>query len=80
MLICDLFDSLESRSTHGAHAFTLFDPIPPLCSYMITCTHPLYVNEVVELIHSIGLLFHLSGADFVSIGSNLNSLHHLGAD
>ena len=50
VFICDLLDSLEARSTHGAHSFSLFDPMPSLCSYMITCTHPLYVNEVGDLI------------------------------
>ena len=35
-LFCDLLDSLEARSTHGAHAFTLFDHVPSPCSYMIT--------------------------------------------
>ena len=47
---------------------------------MITCTHPLCVNEVGDLIHSLGLLFHLSGVDFISVGSNFKSLHHLGSD
>ena len=47
---------------------------------MITCTHPLCLNEVGDLIHSLGLLFHLYRADFISIGLNLKSLHHLGAD
>ena len=80
MLICVLLDSLEARSTHGANSFALFNPIPSLCSYMITCTRPLYVNEVGDLIHSLGLLFHLSGVDFISIGSKFKSLHHIGAD
>ena len=80
MLICDLLDSLEAISTHGAHAFTLFDPIPFLFYHMITCMHPLCVNEVGDLIHSFGHLFHLSGADFISIGLNFKSSYHLGAD
>ena len=80
VLICDLLDSLESRSTHGAHVFALFDPIPSLCSYKITFTHPLCVNEDGDIIHSLGQLFHLSGAHFISTGSNFKSSHHLGAD
>ena len=80
VLICDLLDSLEAISTHGAHAFTLFDPIPSLCSYMITCTHPLCVNEDGDMIHSLEQLFHLYGAHFISIGSKFKSYHHLGAD
>ena len=80
MLICALLICLEARSTHGPHAFALFDHMPSLCSYMITCTHPLHVNEVGDLIHSLGLLFHLSGADFISIGLKFKSLHHLGDD
>ena len=47
---------------------------------MITCTHPFYENEVRDLIHFLGLLFHLFGADFISIGLKFNSLRHLGAD
>ena len=80
MLIYDLFYSLEARSTHGALTFTLFDPMPSLHSYMITCTHPLCVIKVGDLIHSLGLLFHLSGADFISVGSKFKSLQHLGSD
>ena len=80
MIICVILDSLEARSTHGSLAFTLFDPMASLCSYMITCTHPLCVNEVGDLIQLLGILFHLSRADFISIGSNFKSLHHLGAD
>ena len=30
VLICDLLDSFEAKSTHGAHAFSLFDPIPSM--------------------------------------------------
>ena len=80
MLICDLLDSLQARSTHGSHAVTLFDPMASLCSYMTTCTHPLYVNEVGGIIHLLGQLFHLSRADFISIGSNFKSSYHLGFD
>ena len=80
MLICDLLDYLEARSTHGSHAFTLFDPMPFLCSYMITCTHPLCVNEDGDIIDSLEQLFHLSGAHFISTGSKFKSSHHLGAD
>ena len=46
VLICFVLDSLESRSTHEALSFTLSDPMASLYSYMITCTHPLCVNEV----------------------------------
>ena len=49
-------------------------------SYMITCTYPLCVNEDGDITYSLGQLFHLSGADFVSTGSNFKSSHHLGAD
>ena len=80
MLICDLLDSVEARSTRGAHAFILFDPIPSLCSYMITCTHPLYVNGDGDIIHLLGQLFHLSRAHFISTGLYFKSSHHLGAD
>ena len=80
VLFCDLLDYLEARSTHGAHSFALFDPMPSLCSYMITCTHPLCVNEDGDMIHSLGQLFHLSRAHFISTGSNFKSSHHLGAD
>ena len=80
MIICNILDYLEAISTHESHSFTLFDHIPSLCSYMITCTHPLYVNKVGDLIHLVGILFHLSRDDFISIGSNFKSLHHLGAD
>ena len=73
MLICDLLDSLEARSTHGSHAFALFDHIPSLCSYKITCTHPLCVNQDGDIIHSLGQLFHLSRADFISIGLKFKS-------
>ena len=52
VFICDLLDSLEARSTHGSHSFTLFDPMPSLCSYKITSTHPLCVNEDGDIIHS----------------------------
>ena len=69
MLICDLLDSLEARSTHGAHAFALIEHMASLCSYKITCTHPLR-----------GQLFHLSGAHFISSGFKFKSSHHLGAD
>ena len=65
MLICVLLNSLEAISTHGAHAFTLFDHMSSLCFYMIICTHPLYVNEFGYLIHSLGLLFHLFGDYFI---------------
>ena len=61
-------------------AITLPNPNPSLFSYMITCTHPLSVNEVGDLMHSLGHLFHLFGADFISIGSNFKSYHHLGSD
>ena len=44
---------------------------------MITCTYPLCVNEVGGIIHSLGQLY---GVDFISIGSNFKSLHHLGAE
>ena len=54
VLICDLLDYLEARSTHGSHSFTLFDPMPSLCSYKITSTHPIYVNEYGDIIHSLG--------------------------
>ena len=54
VLICDLLDSLEARSTHGAHAFALFDPMPSLCSYMIAFPHPLCVNEDGDMIHFLG--------------------------
>ena len=47
---------------------------------MITCTHPLCVNEDGDMIHSLGQLFHLSRAHFISTGSNFKSYHHLGAD
>ena len=47
--------------------------------YEIT-THPLYVNEDGDITYSIGQLFHLSGADFIFIGLNFKSSHHLGAD
>ena len=47
---------------------------------MITCTHPLSVNEVGDLMHSLGHLFHLYGVYFIYIGSNLKSSYHLGAD
>ena len=77
MLICDL---VEPIATHGAHAFALFDPIPSLCSYLITCTHPLCANKDGDIIHSLGHLFHLSGAHLISTGSNFKSSHHLGAD
>ena len=80
MLICDLLDSLEARSTHGAHAFALVDPIPSLCSYKITYTHPLCLNEDGDIIHLLGQLFHLSRAHFISIGSKFKSSRHLGAD
>ena len=30
--------------------------------------------------HSLGHLFHLCGADFISIGLNFNSSHHIGSD
>ena len=80
VLICDLLDSLEARSTHGAHSFALFDPMPSLCSYNITSTHPLCVNEDRDMIHSLGQLFHLSRAHFISTGSKFKSYHHLGAD
>ena len=80
MRICDILDYLEDRSNLEGFVFTLFDPMPSPCSYMITCTHPLSVNEVGYLIHLLGLFFHLSGVDFISIGSKFKSLHHLGAD
>ena len=80
MVICDILDYLESISTHGAHAFAMFDSMTSLCSYMITCTHPLYVNGVGDIIHLLGQLFQLSGDDFISICFNFKSLHHLGAD
>ena len=80
MLICDLLDYVEDISTHGAHEFTLFDTIPSLCSYKISYTHPLYVNEYGDMIHSLGQLFHLSRAHFISTGSKFKSSHHLGAD
>ena len=80
MLICDLLGSLKSRSAHGAHSFTLFDPIPSLYSYKITSTHPLCVNEDGDIIHSLGQLFHLFGAHFISTSSKFKSYHHLGAD
>ena len=79
-LICDLLDSLEAISTHGSHAFTLFDPMPSLCSYKITFTHPLCVNEDGDIINSLGQLFHLSRAHFISTGLKFKSSHHLGAD
>ena len=80
MLICVILDSLEARSTHGTLPFTLFDPMASLCSYMITYIYPLCVNEDGDLIHSLGLLFHLSGANFISIGWKFKSLHNIGAD
>ena len=80
VLICDILDYLEARSTHGSHAFTLFDHMPSLCSYIITFTHPLHVNEYGDIIHSLGQLFHLSGAHFISTGLNFKSSHHLGDD
>ena len=80
MLICDLWDSLEARSTHGANSFALFDPMPSLCSYKITSTHPLCVNENGDIIHLLGQLFHLYGAQFISTSSNFKSSHQLGAD
>ena len=80
VLICDILDSLEAISTHGVHAFTLFYPMPFLCSYNITCTHPLCVNEDGDMIFSLGQLFHLSGAHFISTGLKFNSYHQLGAD
>ena len=61
------------------HLYSLILGLSPF-SYMITCTHPLSVNEVGNLMHSLGHLFHLSGADFISIGSKFKSLHHLGDD
>ena len=54
--------------------------MPSLCSYMITSTHPLYVNEDGDIIHSLGQLFHLYGAHFIYTGSTFKSSHHLGAD
>ena len=47
---------------------------------MITSTHPLCVNEDGYIIHSLGQLFHLYGAQFISTSSNFKSSHHLGAD
>ena len=41
-------------------------------------THPLYVNEDGDMIHSLGQLFHLFGAHSISIGLNFKSSHHLG--
>ena len=73
-------EKLEAISTNGAHAFALFDPMPSICSYKITCTHPLCVNEYGDIIHSLGQLFHLCGAHFISTGLNFKSSHHLGAD
>ena len=80
MLICVLLDSLESSSTHKAHAFTLFDPMPSLCSYVITCTHPLCVDKDRDITYPLGQLFHVYGANFISTGLKFNSSHHLGAD
>ena len=80
MLICNLMDSLDAISTHGAQEFALFDHIPSLCSYKITCTHPLCVNEDGDMIHSLEQLFHLYGAHFISTGLKLKSYHHVGAD
>ena len=34
----------------------------------------------MDIMHSLGKLFHLSGAHFISTGSNFKSSHHLGAD
>ena len=53
MLVCDILDYLEAISTHVSHAFALFDLMASLCSYMITCMHPLCVKEVGDLIHSL---------------------------
>ena len=54
--------------------------MPFLCSYKITSTHPLCVNEYGEIIHSLGQLFQLYGDQFISTGSKFKSSHHLGAD
>ena len=78
VFICDLLDFLEARSTHGAHSFALFDPMPSLYSYNITSTNPLYVNEDGDIIHSLGQLFHLYGTHFITIGSKFKSSNHLG--
>ena len=80
VLTCDLLDSFEAISTHGALAFTRFDPMTSLCSYMITCTHPLCVNEVGYLIHFLGLLFRPSRDYFIFIGLKFKSLYQLGDD
>ena len=74
------FGFFGSYINHRALAFSLFDPMPSMYSYMTTCTHPLCVNEVGDLIHSLGHLFHLSGDNFISIGSKFKSCHDLGVD
>ena len=51
-----------------------------LCSYKITSTHPLCVNEDGDIIHSLGQLFHLYGAQCISTGLKFKTSHHLGAD
>ena len=80
MLIFDLLDYLDVRSTHGVFPFALLDLMTSPSSYMITCTYPLCVNEDGDIIHSLGQLFHLYGAQFISTGSKFKSSHHLVSD
>ena len=47
---------------------------------MITYTHILCVNEYGDIIHSLGKIFHLYGAHFISTGLNFKSSYPLGVD
>ena len=51
----------DSISYYGAHTFSLHGSIPPLLSYMVTCSFPLNDN---------GVHHHSLGADIPTFGSS----------
>ena len=65
---CEILDISKAISDYGAQAFALHSPKASLPIYLITCSSPHRTSKVGDIMHPLGHLLLIIGADFTTHG------------